>query len=194
MTKPIVAREIRKIYQGRIFTLQVETITLPKGGELLADIIRHPGSVVIIPVTDSGEIVVVKQYRHAIGQWAWELPAGSLKPGENIEKAAYRECHEETGLIPGALEPLGSFYPTPGYCDEEMNFFRATGLRLPGPGDAAAHQDVDEDIQSQAFAIDVLRRMIRSGEIIDLKTVAGMFLLAALSVPTRHGDTETRAL
>lgn len=194
MKKPIVPREIRKIYEGRIFTLQVETITVPKGGELHAEIIRHPGSVVIIPVTDTGEIVLVKQYRHAIGQSAWELPAGSLQPGENVEKAAYRECHEEIGLIPGTLERLGSFYPTPGYCDEEMNFFRASGLRPPGPGDQAAHQDEDEDIETQAFAIGALQRMIRSGEIIDLKTVAGLFLLGPISTETEHEDTETRRL
>jgi len=90
----IVPREIQTIYRGRIFSVQVETITLPKGGELKAEIIRHPGSVVIVPVTDAGEIVLVQQYRHAIGRLAWELPAGSLKPSEDIERAAKRECHE----------------------------------------------------------------------------------------------------
>jgi ADP-ribose pyrophosphatase len=172
-----VPRAIRKIYEGRVFTLQVETIRLPKGGELEADVIRHPGSVVLIPVTADGEIVLVRQYRAPLGRWAWELPAGSLKPGEDVEKAAIRECHEEIGLLPSRLERIGSFFPTPGYCDEEMNFFRATGLRQAGADDEAAKPDEDEDIEVQAFAPEALRQMIRSGEIIDLKTVAGLSLV-----------------
>lgn len=176
MKKPIVAREIRKIYEGRIFTLQVESITLPKGGNMDAEIVRHPGSVVIIPVTAAGEIILVRQYRPAIAQWAWELPAGTLKPGEHAPDAAVRECHEEIGLIPSRVTPLGSFFPTPGYCDEEMNFYRADGLRTPS-GEETAEPDEDEDIEATAFAPDEIRRMIAAGEIIDLKTVAGMALL-----------------
>jgi ADP-ribose pyrophosphatase len=177
MDKAIVAREIRKIYQGRVFTVQVETVVTRKGRETKVDIVRHPGSVVIVPVTDACEIVLVKQYRHAIGRWAWELPAGRLKPGEDVEQAAGRECHEEIGLIPARLERLGAFFPTPGYCDEEMNFFKATGLRQPGADDEAAMQDEDEDIETQSFSRDALRVMIASGEIIDLKTVAGLALM-----------------
>ena len=177
MQKPIVPREIHTIYQGRIFTVQIETITLPAGGELKAEIIRHPGSVVILPVTGSGEIVLVRQYRPAIGRAAWELPAGSLKPGEDVEKAAIRECHEEIGLIPSQMQRMGSFFPTPGYCDEEMNFYKASGLREPGPADKKAEPDEDEDIEKRTFGIEQLRTMIRSGEIIDLKTVAGLTLL-----------------
>ena len=77
-----------RIYEGRIFSVQVETLTLPNGRDFNAEIIRHPGSVVIIPVTDSGEIILVRQYRHAIGRFAWELPAGSLKPSEDAAAAA----------------------------------------------------------------------------------------------------------
>jgi len=176
--KPIVPREIRTIFQGRVFTLRVETIPLPKGGELQAEIIRHPGSVVIIPVTAQDEIILVRQYRPAIGRWAWELPAGSLKPGEDLERAARRECQEETGQIALRLERLGSYFPTPGYCDEEMTFFKATDLRTPGPGDEAAHQDEDEDIEARAFGREELQRMIASSELIDLKTIAGLALIA----------------
>ena len=177
MEQPIVPREIATVYEGRIFKVQVETITLPKGGELKAEIVRHPGSVVIIPVTDAGDIILVRQYRHAIGRWAWELPAGSLKPAEDPQGAATRECHEEIGLIPGRVEKLGSFYPTPGYCDEEMNFYRATQLRLPTAEDEAAEQDEDEDIESRAFPPAAIKAMIAAGEVIDLKTVAGLALL-----------------
>ena len=179
--QPIVPTEITKIYQGRIITVQLETIALPKGGTLQAEIVRHPGSVVIVPVIDDGHVILVRQYRHAIGRWAWELPAGSLKPGEDIAAAAGRECHEEVGLIPTRLERLGSFFPTPGYCDEEMHFFRATGLREPRADDEAAHQDEDEDIEARPFSVDEIRRMIVRGEIIDLKTLGGLALLQSAS-------------
>jgi ADP-ribose pyrophosphatase len=178
MDKPIVPTEIRKVFEGRVFTLQLETIPLPKGGVLNAEIIRHPGSVVIIPVTASREIVLVRQYRPAIGRWAWELPAGTLKPGEAPAVAAARECQEEIGLVADRLDRLGAFFPTPGYCDEEMNFYLATGLRTPGSGDPEAHADEDEDIEAQAFSRDRIGEMIASGEIIDLKTVAGLALTA----------------
>jgi ADP-ribose pyrophosphatase len=174
---PIVPKEIRSIFQGRVFSVRVETIPLPKGGELQAEIIRHPGSVVILPIAGPDEIILVRQYRPAIGRWAWELPAGSLKPGEDVERAARRECQEEIGQIPSSLERLGSFFPTPGYCDEQMTFFEATGLRMPGPDDEEAHQDEDEDIEVRAFSRNELRRMIAAGEIIDLKTIAGLSLV-----------------
>jgi len=174
---PIVPKEIRTIFRGRIFSVQVETIQLPRGEELQAEIVRHPGAVVIVPVTARNEIVLVRQYRPAIGRWTWELPAGSVKPNEDLERAALRECHEETGQIPSRLQRLGSFFPTPGYCDEEMTFFEASGLRPPGPGDEEAHQDADEDIETRAFARDELQRMIAAGDVIDLKTVAGLALI-----------------
>ena len=177
MTKPIVPTQIRQVFQGRIFTVNVESITLPRGHQLDAEVIRHPGSVVLIPVTADGDIILVQQYRHPIGRSAWELPAGSLKPGEDRRAGALRECQEEIGLIPSALDLIGSLFPTPGYCDEEMHFFRAAGLRAPQAGDAAAHQDADEDIEPRPFSPHAIRRMIASGEIIDMKTVAALTLL-----------------
>jgi ADP-ribose pyrophosphatase len=174
--KPIVPREIKKIYDGRVFSVVVEQITLPKGHTLQAEIVRHLPSVVIAPVTAEGDVILVRQYRHAIGRWLWELPAGSLKQGEEPEPAAIRECHEEVGLIPGKLERLGAFFPTPGYCDEEMIVYKATALREPGEGDTA-EPDEDEDIEARAFALDDVLRMIAAGEISDLKTVAAVYLL-----------------
>lgn len=175
--KPIIPREIRRIYEGRVFTVQLETLTLPNGRDFRAEIIRHPGSVVILPVTDGGEIVLVRQYRHAIGRRAWELPAGSLQPGEDEAAAAKRECQEEIGLVAEQIERVGSFFPTPGYCDEEMNFFVARGLREAREGDAAAHADEDEDIETGTFALEEIERMIGAGDIVDLKTIAGLYLL-----------------
>jgi len=185
--QPIVPREIQTVYRGRVFTVHIETITLPKGGELKAEIIRHPGSVVIVPITESGDVVLVRQYRHAIGRLVWELPAGSLKAGEDVERAAIRECQEEVGLIPARMRRAGSFFPTPGYCDEEMHFFVASGLRKPGTGDEVAHQDEDEDIEALPFALEQVRAMIASGEIVDLKTVAGLSLPLAPPKPSGEG-------
>jgi ADP-ribose pyrophosphatase len=177
MNNPIVPREIRKIYTGRVFTVQQETLTLPGGAEMTADIVRHAGSVVLIPMTADGEIILVRQYRPAIATWAWELPAGTLKEGEDPREAAVRECHEEIGLIPGRLAKLGAFYPTPGYCDEVMNYYRLENLREPTDEDDEAAPDDDEDLEPKAFSIEQIRAMIRAGEIIDLKTVAALTLL-----------------
>jgi ADP-ribose pyrophosphatase len=188
MITPIVPRRIRTVFEGRIFTVAVESIALPRGGQLDAEIVRHPGSVVLIPVTGAGDLMLVRQYRHAIGRSTWELPAGSLKPGEDPHAAAMRECHEELGMIPSALEPLGAFFPTPGYCDEKMYFYRAVGLRTPTDMDPAVHQDEDEDIEAKAFAVGAISAMIASGEIVDLKTVAGMTLLQA----THQKASDTR--
>jgi len=176
MDQPAVPHQIRKVFEGRVFSVAVESITTRKGGKMDVEVVRHPGSVVLIPMTDAGEIVLVRQYRHAIGRSAWELPAGTLKPNEEPGKAAARECHEEIGLVPSKLEPLGGFFPTPGYCDEEMNFYKATGLREPR-ADEKAEQDEDEDIEKEAFSLERIRSMIRANEIIDLKTVAGLALL-----------------
>ena len=180
MDTPIVPSKIRKVFEGRVFTVQVESITLPKGHKLDAEIIRHPGSVVIVPVTDTNAVILARQYRHAVGRYTWELPAGSLKPGEDPKAAAARECHEEIGKVPLRLELLGSFYPTPGYCDEEMHFYLAAGLRDPADGDRAT-PDEDEDIEPRPFSVKSIRAMIARGEIIDLKTVSG------LALATQHG-------
>jgi ADP-ribose pyrophosphatase len=177
MNEPIVPHQNRTVFEGRMFAVNIESITLPRGERLDAEIVRHPGSAVLIPVTADGAILLVRQYRHAIGRFAWELPAGSLKPGEDPATAAARECHEEVGLIPSAIEHLGGFFPTPGYCDEEMHFYLATGLREPTAEDPSVRQDEDEDIESKAFSIDEIREMIRTGAIVDLKTVAGLTLL-----------------
>jgi ADP-ribose pyrophosphatase len=180
MSTPIVPSKVRTVFTGRVFTVQVESITLPKGHKLDAEIVRHPGSVVIVPITATGEIILARQYRHAIGRYTWELPAGSLKVGEDPRKAAARECQEEIGQVPGRLDLLGSFFPTPGYCDEEMHFFLAAELRAPREEDRAT-PDEDEDIEPRPFSVKSIRAMIGRGEIIDLKTVSG------LALATQHG-------
>jgi ADP-ribose pyrophosphatase len=169
-------KQSREVFSGRIFSVVVESVTLPRGEQLEAELIRHPGSVVLIPVTADDQIILVRQYRPALARWVWELPAGSLKRGEQPEAAARRECHEEVGLVPERLDRLGSFFPTPGYCDEVMHFFRITGLRQP-TAQEVAHPDDDEDIEPRAFSQAAIKEMIASGDIIDLKTVGGLALL-----------------
>ena len=166
----------RLVYEGRIFDVAVERVTLPHGAVVDLELVRHDGSVVLVPIADDGRLLLVRQYRHAAGGFLWELPAGSLEKDEDPDAAAARECHEELGLIPTRLERLLTLYPTPGFCTETMTYYRATGLRPPGPDDAAAHQDEDESIEVGAFTVDEIHAMIARGEIADLKTVAALAL------------------
>jgi ADP-ribose pyrophosphatase len=166
-----------EIYRGRIFTVSRDRVLLPKGVESTLEIVRHPGSVVLLPMPDPGRLILVRQYRYAVDRWVWELAAGTLKPGEDPAAGAARECEEETGLAAGRVEEVGAFYPTPGYCDEKMNFFTLTDLAPPA-GRPPASPDDDEDIRVRTFRLDEVREMIARGEIVDLKTVAGISLLA----------------
>ncbi len=175
--KPGVVLLRESIYKGRIFTVERDRVKLPKGVEATLEVVRHPGSVVLLPMPDSATVILVRQYRYAIDRWVWELAAGSLKPGEDPTEGAARECEEETGLVAGRIECLGAFYPTPGYCDERMNFYRLTELAPPDGSRPPARQDDDEDIRTQVFSLDDVRAMIRRGDIEDLKTVAGVALL-----------------
>ena len=124
---------------------------LPHGREADLEIVRHDGSIVLIPWTTTDGCCSSGNTGTRSGRFLWELPAGSLEVGEDPDEAARRECQEELGLIPGRLERLLTLYPTPGFCTEVMTFFRATGLRTPGPGDAEAHQDEDESIEVGPF-------------------------------------------
>jgi ADP-ribose pyrophosphatase len=178
MSEPASVLSSRTVYVGRIFDVTVDRVLLPHGRETDLELVRHDGSVVLIPIAADGRLLLVRQYRHAAGRFLWELPAGSLEVREDPLAGAARECHEELGLIPDRLERLHTFYPTPGFCTESMTYFRATGLRPPGPDDAPAHQDEDESIEVGSFTTAEIRKMIDSGEIADLKTVAGLLLLS----------------
>jgi ADP-ribose pyrophosphatase len=164
------------VYKGRVFSVEVDTVTLFNGHEAELAIVRHRPSVVLIPVQDDGRIVMIRQYRHALERDIWELPAGNVEEGESAEAAAARECEEEIGQVPAKVERLGSFYPTPGYCDEEMIFFRASGLRPPAP-DSRHKPDEDEDIESRAMSAADAKAMVTRGEIIDLKTAYALTLI-----------------
>ncbi|MGE0815138.1 MAG: NUDIX hydrolase [Vicinamibacterales bacterium] len=176
MSLPIKVHERREVYRGRIFSLTVDRVTLPSGHTSAMEIVRHPGSVVLLPMPSPDRLILIRQYRYALDRVIWELAAGSLAHGEDPRDGASRECEEEIGLVPGALDLVGELYPTPGYCDEWMRFFRCTDLKPPPP-DSSVHQDEDEVIEPVTLAVDEVRRMIRAGEIIDMKTVAGLALL-----------------
>ncbi|MDP1569509.1 MAG: NUDIX hydrolase [Vicinamibacterales bacterium] len=166
----------REVHQGRVFRVEVDRVTLPSGHTLDMEIVRHPGSVVLIPVPAPGQVVLIRQYRYVIDRWIWELPAGTLKPGEHPDEAAARECEEEIGLAPGRVERVGGYYPTPGFCDEEMAYYRCLDLGPPAP-DSTARPDEDEVIEPRTFAIAEARAMVASGEIVDLKTAFGLTLV-----------------
>jgi ADP-ribose pyrophosphatase len=164
----------RQVYEGKVFRVERERVRLPHGPTVDMDIVRHAASAVIVPVPEPGHVVLIRQYRHAVGRWLWEVPAGSVDAGESPEQAARRECHEEIGQVPDTVVRLGSLFPTPGYCDEEMIFFRVSGLSEPP--DAAA-VDEDEHIEARTFTLRDARDMVRRGEIIDMKTVVALSMI-----------------
>ena len=168
----LIGRE--RMFDGKVFAVDRDEVKLPHGRTVKMDVVRHSKSVVLIPVPETGHVTLIRQYRHAVGQWLWELPAGSVDEGETPEQAARRECHEEIGLVPDTVVRVAAMYPTPGYCDEEMVFFRLSGLSEPSE---AAAVDEDEDIEARTFSIRDAREMVRHGEIIDMKTVVGLGLI-----------------
>jgi ADP-ribose pyrophosphatase len=130
--------------------------------------------VVLIPQPSPDEVILIRQYRHAIGRWIWELPAGTLDPGEAPRAAARRECEEEIGLSPKHVRQVGAFYPTPGFCDERMIYYVCTGLRPPT---RTVAQDPDEQIEPRSFPLRRVRALIARADIVDMKTVVGLSLL-----------------
>ncbi|MDE3154231.1 MAG: NUDIX hydrolase [Acidobacteriota bacterium] len=163
------------VFEGRVFHVTVDPIQLPGGRELRMEAVRHPGSVVLVPMPDPDHVVLIRQYRYVIDRWIWELPAGTLHAGEPPEEAAARECAEETRLVPGRLEAIGSFFPSPGFCDELMHFYRLTDLSPAAPGSATP--DEDEQIEPQLFTLDEARALLARGDIVDMKTVCGLALI-----------------
>ena len=164
-------------FNGRIFTVTVDRVTMPNGRTVTLDMVRHRGSVVLIPMEDDKRVVLIRQYRYALDRWIWELPAGSLDAGEDAATAAARECEEEIGLVPGRVEFAWAWYPTPGFCTEVMNYYRVSNLRERGADEPPAHTDEDEDIRVHVFALDEARAMVRRGDIVDLKTAWGLTLV-----------------
>ena len=164
-----------RVFDGRVFDVDRDRVRMPNGREVTVDVIRHPPSAIIVPIPEPGHVILIRQYRYAVNRWLWELPAGSVDEGETPEDAARRECHEEIGQLPDTVVRLAAMFPTPGYCDEEMFFFRVSGLAEPGH---KAEIDEDEDIEVRVFTLKEAREMVRRGEITDMKTVIGLSLIS----------------
>jgi ADP-ribose pyrophosphatase len=164
----------RLVFSGRIFRVERDRVRLANGRDVVMDVVRHAGSVVLIAQPARDSVVLVRQYRYVIGRWIWELPAGSLDPGERPAHAARRECAEEIGLMPRRVRRLRTLYPTPGFLDERMIFFRCTELSSPR---RPLELDEDEQLEPRTFKVADVRRMIARGTIVDMKTIVGMSLL-----------------
>ena len=163
-------------YEGRVFSVDVETIHSPDGHAHVVETVRHRPSVVLLPMADDGRVVLVRQYRHSVGRYLWELPAGGLNEDESAESAAARECEEETCFAPGRVERLRGLFPAPGFCDEELVYFRLSDLREAAP-DSPHRPDDDEYIETRAFSVPETKAMVERGEILDLKTAYGLTLI-----------------
>jgi len=164
------------VYQGKVFSVEVDRKRFPNGQEHEVAVVRHPPSVVLIPVQEDGRVILIQQYRPTVERVLWELPAGSVNRGEEPDAAAARECEEEIGLRPRAVRRIRGLFPTPGFCDEELIFYRLSDLRQPAP-DSPHKPDEDEDIRAQPFTLTEARAMVDRGDIIDLKTAYGLTLV-----------------
>jgi ADP-ribose pyrophosphatase len=165
----------KRIYSGRIVTLDLCEVELPDGQHQMREIIRHPGATALIAVDDENRILLVRQYRSASAQVMTEIPAGVHKPGEFPLTAAIRELQEETGYKPGKVESLGGFYVAPGYSTEFIHLFVASQLiesRLPA--------DVDEFIELVRVTLSDALAMIDRGDIQDAKTIIALLKYAQL--------------
>ena len=164
--------ESKRVYEGRIINLRLDSVSLENGNTAMREVVEHPGAVGIVALKENGDIVMVKQYRKAVEQVLLELPAGKLEQGEDPADCAARELTEETGYTAGDLRYLVSFYTSPGFSNEVMHMFLATGLR-EGENDP----DDDEMVKTVEISPDRAMDMILEGEIKDGKTIAGILLL-----------------
>jgi ADP-ribose pyrophosphatase len=167
----IVSSEV--LFQGRVFTLKRDRIVEPGGIKAVREIIAHPGSVVVLPVLSDGRIVVIRQYRHAAGQYLWELVAGHKEPNESFLTGAHRELEEETGYTARKVRKLLEVFPSPGLLGERMVIFLAQGLKK-----GKARPEDDEKITQRILTLKEAERWIRNGTIRDSKSVSGILYYA----------------
>jgi ADP-ribose pyrophosphatase len=163
--------ESQTIYQGKLVTFQLKTVQLPNGMLAQREIVGLPGAVAIVPLTDDGQVRLVRQYRSPLGQFLLELPAGSLESGEAPARAAPRELAEETGDRADHWRLLASICTSPGVCDEILHIFLATGLTS-----GETNPDPDEFLEIVTLPFRQALAMAVSGEIQDAKTIIGLYL------------------
>ncbi|MDR1409814.1 MAG: NUDIX hydrolase [Oscillospiraceae bacterium] len=162
-------------FSGRVFDVHVDSILFPDGQTAQREVVEHSGGVLIAPLTDSGELIFVRQFRYPYGKVLLELPAGKLEPGEEPLRAGLRELHEETGATAGRTESLGLFYPTPGYCSEVIHMFAALNLTEGTP-----QPDEDEYLEIVHIPLKKAVQMVLANEIADGKTQAAILKLSLL--------------
>lgn len=161
------------VFKGRVFSVRREAVIEPGGVKATREIVAHPGSVVVLPVFPDGRILMIRQYRHSVRQFLWELVAGSKDPGESFEVGARRELLEETGYRARRMRKLLDVFPTPGFVSENMVIFLAEGLQL-----GKSQPESDEKIEVRIFGLREIEEWIRAGKIRDAKSVAGILYYA----------------
>jgi len=157
------------LYKGKVFQLQRDTVIEPGGVEAERDIIVHPGSVVVLPIFKDGRILLIRQYRHSVGELLWELVAGRKEPNESPVAGARRELVEETGYTARRMRKLMRVVPTPGFVNEWMWIFAAEGLT-----EGAAQPEEDEKLSPRIFTLKQAEKMIKSGTLRDAKSICGI--------------------
>lgn len=163
----LINREI--VYKGKIFDVAEDTIEIEKNKVTKWDLVLHNGAAAIVPITEKGEVLLVKQYRNARDGEVIEIPAGKLEKGEDPLRCAKRELEEETGYQAGRIEKLCAMYTAIGFSDEKLHLYLATDLK-----EGRQHLDEDEYITLVKYPLEVARDMIFTGEIEDSKTIAGI--------------------
>lgn len=165
----------RRVFDGRLLRVDVDRVRLPGGGEADREVARHPGAAAVVPLVDAAEgspsVVLVRQFRYAAGEALWEIPAGTLEPGEEPEACARRELEEETGLRAGELDALTTIYTSPGFTDERIHLFVATD-----PERGVPHPEEDEKLQRRELPLETAVAMVERGEIRDGKTATALLL------------------
>jgi len=161
----------RQIFNGEILGLLFDKVRLPNGKTASREKITHPGAVGVVPVTDENEILLVRQYRYSVNDTTIEIPAGKLDRDELPESCAKRELAEEVGAIDGKLRLLSSFYTTPGFCDEVLHLFIATGFKISNNS-----PDEDEFLDIIKIKIETALLWFKEGKIKDSKTIIGILM------------------
>jgi len=159
------------LYEGSIIKFSVNTITLPNGSTSKREIVATPGAVAIVPLTDDGQVRLVRQYRAGITDFSLEIPAGTLEPDEHPDEAAPRELAEETGDRADSWRLLSSIYTSPGICDEVIHIYLATGLT-----GGQNNLDPDEFIDVTTLPLAQAVEMVNTGDIRDAKTIIGLLM------------------
>jgi ADP-ribose pyrophosphatase len=169
------------VFQGRRVSLAVDTVTLVHGGTAQREIVLHPGAVTIIPMVDSDRVCLVRNHRHAVDATLWELPAGTLEPGEDPDHTAVRELAEETGYRAAHCRRLIDFYTSPGILSERMVLYLAEGL-TPGP----LSLDEGEELRPEVIAWSEALRWVGDGKIRDAKSLVGLLFYDRLRREQGH--------